>query len=160
MKKILFSLLLLTGCGFTPLYSQNDDSLKDTKIIVDPIPNQYGNQMRQIIQKALYSPSENPTNQYRLIVSSPSFDVGDRTITTDEFASTMQITGKATYQLKNLKTDKTSFTGNVAAVSSYSVVTNPYATTVAQKSIQDELSKQLAEQISLDVLAKLSQEQK
>lgn len=160
MKKLLLSLLLLTGCGFTPLYSQNNTYLKDAQITVDPIPNQYGNQMRQILQNSLKTNAENPKNQYRLIVKSPSFKAGDKTISADEFASTMQISGKTTYYLEDLKTKKNIYFGNLTSVGSYTVVKDPYATTVAKNHVQEELSKQLAEQIALDVLAKLSEESK
>lgn len=158
MKKLLFSILLLTGCGFTPLYSQNNSYLKNSKITVDMIQNQYGNQMRQILQNLLKTNTENPQNQYRLIVTPPTFKAGDKTITADEFASTMQVTGEASYYLENLKTKKNTYFGNVNSVSSYAVVKDPYATTVARNHIQEELSKQLAEQVALDILAKLSEE--
>ena len=157
MKKLLLSLLLLTGCCFVPLYSQNNTDLRETQVVVSPIPNQYGDQMRRIIQNNLFTQTENPKHQYRLTVKSPSFSMGDKTITSNEFASTMQVTGKTSYYLENTKTKKQDYSGNAVAVSSYSVVKDPYATTVAQKHIQEELAKQLAEQISLDVLSKLSE---
>ena len=158
MKKLLFSLLLLTGCGFTPLYSQNNTYLKDAKITIDPIPNQYGHQMHQILQNSLRTNSENPKNQYRLIVTPPTFKAGDKTITADEFASTMQVSGKASYYLEDLKTKKNIHFGNITSTGSYTVVKDPYATTVARNHIQEELSKQIAEQVALDVFAKLSEE--
>ena len=70
----------------------------------------------------------------------------------------MQVTASANYQLTDLKTQKTVLSEKISAVSSYSVVVNPYATTVAEQKIQKELADQIAEQIALDVLTKLSQE--
>lgn len=160
MKKLLFSLLLLTGCGFTPLYSQNNTSLQDVQITVKPIPNQYGFQMRRIIQNKLQTQNEKAVRQYYLTVEPPSFSAGDKTITSNELASTMQITGKTNYQLQDSKDGKNICSGRITAVSSYSVVRDPYATTVAKNHIQEELAKQLAEQIALDVMAQLSEEQK
>jgi hypothetical protein len=158
MKKILFSLLFLTGCGFTPLYGIQNHSLYNTSVVLTPIANQYGESMGRIIKNALPTPKEKVQNQYKLTVSSPSFSSYDKTITSDEFASTMQITANTTYQLQDLKTNKTILSEKVSAVSSYSVVVNPYATTVAKNKLQQELADQLAEQIALDVLTKLSQE--
>ena len=160
MKKLLFALLLLTGCGFTPLYSQNNTSLQDVQIAVKPIPNQYGFQMRRIIQNNLQTQTKSPAHEYYLTVGPPSFSTGDKTITSNELASTMQITGRTNYQLQDSKDRKNIYLGNVIAVSSYSVVKDPYATTVAKNHIQEELTKQLAEQIALDVMAQLSEEQK
>ena len=158
MKKVLFSLLFLTGCGFTPLYGTQNHSLLNTSVTVSPIPNQYGENMVQIIRNTLPTSKETVQNQYKLTVSPPSFSSYDKTITSDEFASTMQITANTTYQLQDLKTNKTILSEKVSAVSSYSVVVNPYATTVAKNKLQQELTDQLAEQIALDVLTKLSQE--
>jgi hypothetical protein len=158
MKKILFSLLFLTGCGFTPLYGTQNHSLYNTSVVLTPIANQYGESMGRIIKNALPTPEEKVQNQYKLTVSSPSFSSYDKTITSDEFASTMQITANTTYQLQDLKTNKTILSEKISAVSSYSVVANPYATTVAKNKLQQELADQLAEQIALDVLTKLSQE--
>jgi hypothetical protein len=114
--------------------------------------------MGRIIKNALPTTEEKVQNQYKLSVSSPSFSSYDKTITSDEFASTMQITANTSYQLQDLKTNKTILSEKVSAVSSYSVVVNPYATTVAKNKLQQELADQLAEQIALDVLTKLSQE--
>ncbi len=158
MKKILFSLLFITGCGFTPLYGTKNYSLHDTHLIVSPIPNKYGESMTRIIKNALPAPQNETTKQYKLTVSSPSFSSGDKTITSDEFASTIQVSAFSTYQLQNLKTQKTILSEKITAVSSYSVVSNPYATTVAENKIQQELAEQIAEQIALDVLTKLSLE--
>lgn len=158
MKKLLFSLLLLGGCGFTPLYSQHNHTLQNSYVSVEPIPNQYGFSMRQIIQNALPSNKDSALKQYQLSVQSPSFSSGDKTITSDEFASTMQVTANTSYKLKDLKTNKIILNEKISATSSYSVVINPYATTVAENTIQKELADQMAEQIALDVVTKLSQE--
>ena len=158
MKKLLFSLLLLTSCGFTPLYSKTNNQLQDTQIIVNPIPNQYGDQMRRVIQNELHTSTKNPINQYRLIVNPPSFSAGDKTISANEFASMMQITGSTSYYIENIKTGKIIYSGDAISVGSYAVVLDPYATTVAQNHIHEELSKQLAQQVALDVVTKLSEE--
>ncbi len=160
MKRLFFFLLLLSGCGFSPLYSETNSYLKDTQVSVLPIPNRYGDKMRRVIEKALFTNSQSPKNKYRLFVAEPSFSSGDKTITSDEFASTMQVTAKTTYQLDNATTGKTVYKGTIQSVSSYSVVRDPYATTVAKNHIQEELAQQLAQQISLDVLAQLSKDEK
>ena len=159
MKKFLFFLLFLTGCGFTPLYSQNQNSaLKDVQIEVMPIAEQYGAKMRRIIQNALPVYNQEIPTRYQLVVQPPVFSAGNRTITNDEFASMMAVTAKTTYHLISIQSGKSLFSDTLSSVSSYAVVKDPYATTVAKNHIQQELSEQLANQIVLDVLAKLSQE--
>ena len=159
MKKFLFFLLFLTGCGFTPLYSQNQNSaLKDVQIEVMPIAEQYGAKMRRIIQNALPVYNQEIPTRYQLVVQPPVFSAGNRTITNDEFASMMQITAQTSYQLIQTKSSKVVFSNTVSSVSSYAVVKDPYATTIAKNHIQKDLAEQLAQQISLDVLSKLSEE--
>jgi len=161
MKKLLFSFLLLTSCGWTPLYSEKSNpSLQNAQIFVEEIPGLYGAKMRRILQNNFPVLNNNSLSQYRLFVFTPSFSGGDKTITNDEFASMMQVTAKTSYHLKDVKTNKVISTGNVIAVSSYAVVRNPYATTVAKNHIQEELSEQLAHQVSLDVLEKFSEDTK
>lgn len=160
MKKFsLFLLLLLTGCGFGPLYSeQNNPVLANSQISVASIPNQYGDQMRRIIQNTFPSSDKEKNSKYRLVVTPPTFSSGDKTISNNEFASMMQVIAKSSYSLENIQTKKIVLTNNVEAIGSYSVVRSPYATTVAKDHIHQELSEQLAKQIALDIMAKLSQE--
>ena len=154
MKKFLLSsFLLISACGFSPLYKEVATQGGSVPVKVAPIPDQYGFSMRQIIQDKLGGASD---PQYVLNVSPPSFHTWDKTIDDKNFATMMGITGTVHYTLTENKTHKEILNSDTALTSSYSVVKDPYATTVAERKVKKELADQLAEQVSLHVLAALA----
>ena len=154
MKKlILFSFLFLSACGFSPLYKEVATQGGNVPVKVAPIPDQYGFAMRQIIQDKLGNTTE---THYTLTVSAPTFSSWDKTIDDKNFATMMGITGTVSYTLIENKTHKEILNSDTSLTSSYSVVKDPYATTVAERKVKKELSEQLAEQISLHVLGTLA----
>ncbi len=161
MKKLVILLLFLTGCGFSPLYSSKSVTyqfLQKIQISVAPIPNQYGAEMRRILKNQIPILTQTPTKKYTLFVTAPTFTGYDKTITNDEFASTIQTTASATYTLQDDKTQKIIKKGSQKAISGYNVESNPYSTTIAKQKVYQELSEQLAEQIGQQVLAFISQD--
>ena len=154
MKKLFLSFLFLLGaCGFSPLYKEVATEGSSVPVQVEPIPNQYGFSMRQIIQNALGNSSD---SKYILSVSAPSFSSYDQSIDNKNFATMMRITGTVDYHLVEKSTQKTLLKSSTSLTSSYSVVKDPYATTVAERKVKKELSEKLAEQVSLHVLGALS----
>ncbi len=161
MKKYLFLFLFLSGCGFSPIYSHSSpsyDLLKTTKIDIRKIPDQYGQQMYLLLKEQLPEIAVNPTRQYILEVKPPAFSGYDKTITNDEFASTIQATGTTSYTIKDAKTNKILLQKSVSATGAYLVEINPYATTVAKEKTYKELAVQLSQQIGHSVLAFITQE--
>ena len=154
MKKIfLLSFLLVSACGFSPLYKEVASQEGNVPVKVAAIPDQYGFAMRQIIQNKL---GEATDTQYTLDVSAPTFSIWDQTIDDKNFATIMGITGTVHYKLTENKTHKEVLNSNTSLTNSYSVVKDPYATTVAERKVKKELAEQLAEQVSLHVLAALA----
>ena len=154
MKKLfLISFLLLSACGFSPLYKEASTQEGNVPVKVAPIPDQYGFAMRQIIQNKLGNSSD---SQYTLNVSAPSFSTWDQTIDDKNFATMMGISGSVSYTLIENKTHKEILNSSTSLTSSYSVVKDPYATTVAERKVKKELSEQLAEEVSLHVLVTLA----
>ena len=68
----------------------------------------------------------------------------------------MGIRGTVHYKLTENKTKKVLLNDSTLLTSSYSVVKDPYATTIAERKVKKELSEQLAEQVSLHVLGTLA----
>ena len=153
MKKLFWICLFLTGCGFTPLYQNQSFDKAHLPVQVVPIPNQYGHMMRQTVQNKM-GHSDNP--QYLLSVDAPVFNTWDQTIDDKNFATIMGISGSSSYRLTEKKTNKVLLSSSTSLSSSYSVVKDPYATTVAERKVKKELAEQLADQISLHVLGTLA----
>ena len=154
MKKILLTaLLFVSACGFSPLYKEATTEGGTVPVKVNAIPDQYGFDMRKIIQDKFGNATD---YQYTLTVSAPTFSSRDRTIDDKNFATVMGIKGSANYRLTENKTHKQILNNSTTLTSSYSVVKDPYATNVAERKAKKDLAKQLAEQISLHVLSTLS----
>ena len=154
MKKLLFVFMLfLSACGFSPLYKEVSTEGTSVPVQVEPISGQYGFEMRHIILNKLGNSSD---KKYSLTVSQPSFSSWDQTIDNKNFATLMGISGTVHYRLVEKATQKVLLDSSNSLSSSYSVVTDPYATTVAERKSKKELAERLAEQVSLHVLGTLA----
>ena len=154
MKKILFTtFLFLSSCGFSPLYQSVSTDEGNVPVLVEPIPDQYGFSMQQIIQNKFGNPKD---TSYTLTVSAPTFHSWDQTIDDKNFTTIMGIKGTVHYKLTETKTKKVLLKNTATLTDSYSVVKAPYATTVAERKVKQDLSEQLANQISLHVLGTLA----
>ena len=152
MKKILFGFLLLLGaCGFSPLYKEV--GTENVPVKVEPIPDQYGFLMKKIIQEKM---GESDKFLYTLTVSAPKFSSNDQTIDSKNFATMMGVRGSVSYKLVENATQKVLVNSSASLGSSYSVVKDPYATTIAERKVKKELAEQLAEQVSIHVLGALA----
>ena len=154
MKKLFFAtFLFLSSCGFSPLYQSISAENGNIPVRVEPIPDQYGSFMQKIIQNKLGNSTD---TSYTLAVSAPTFHTWDQTIDDKNFTTIMGIKGGVHYKLTETKTKKVILDNSTSLSSSYSVVKDPYATTVAERKVKKELAEQLAEQVSLHVLAALA----
>ena len=161
MKKLLLAAFLLSGCGFTPVYDTTGSTytaLENYSIEIAPIPDQYGMNMRHQLKEIIPQVSEKPKKSYILNVSAPQFSGYDKTITNDEFASTIQATATTDFTLTDTKTHKVLFKNSVSATSSYMVESSPYATTVAKNKVYEELTQELTQQIGQNVLAYITKD--
>jgi len=153
MKKLFLLCLFLTGCGFTPLYQSKNIENGNVPVYVAPIPDQYGFNMRQTIQNKMGKSEE---KLYVLTVDAPSFHTWDQTIDSKNFATIMGISASVSYRLTEKATQKVLLNTSTSLSSSYSVVKDPYATTVAERKVKKELAEQLADKVSLHVLGTLT----
>ena len=157
MKKLLFVFLLFLGsCGFSPLYQELSSKGSDVSVQVSPISGKFGATMRQTILSKMGQPSD--VAKYELIVIAPTFTSWDQTIDNKNFSSLIGLTIHCNYVLVEKESKKTVLKDSATLSSSYSVVQDPYMTTVAERKAKQELAKQLAEQISMHVLSVLSGE--
>ena len=153
MKKLFWAFLVLTGCGFSPLYHSKTLECGNVPVFVAPIPNQYGASMRQTIQNKMGHAEK---KLYTLSVASPSFNTWDQTIDSKNFATIMGISASVSYRLTENATKKVLLDSSTSLTSSYSVVKDPYATTVAERKVKKELAEQLADKVTLHVLGTLT----
>ena len=79
----------------------------------------------------------------------------NQSIRSDNFASLEKMNMKASYQLIDIEKNKSVISSTIDANGLFNLIKEPYATTVAQENLYQNLIKSLAENIATHVLAYL-----
>ncbi len=161
---LIFTTILLTGCGFTPMNQINNGQniISETeKITIANIPNYDGYLLKKELQNLLNPNKSNAPKEYVLTVLLKSPVYEDQTIQGDNFSSRENTTVSASFQLKNTQTQKIVLTDSTIATGAYNIVQDPYATQTARNKLKTNLLKIIANNISVRIISFLkSQEEK
>jgi LPS-assembly lipoprotein len=152
------SALALTGCGFHPLYGTIDGKpgIDMSSIYVKPIPERTGYVLRNDLLD-LFDSMGNPEGaKYRLEIELKTQRVAlgfleNAQITRYNFYLT------ARYQLISTATNKAVKRGTARTITSYNVVSSPYATVTAEKDAQDRAARDIAETVRTELAVFLRQ---
>ncbi len=165
-KKIfsaLGALLIITGCGFEPLYVERkpdegwyykgefDTSITDEmeKIRVEPVSERFGQLLRNNLLDS-FTPKGTPTNpRYRLVIGDIDKQVVQQALRDDITATRERVRYRVNYYLYDNETNKQLVRGNSMAYVSYDILANPYSTTFAQKKIEQNAADIISNDISL-----------
>lgn len=161
---LIFTTVLLCGCGFTPMNKLSDNSNMTAvteKIIVGNIPNYEGFLLKTELQHQLNPKNATQQKDYFLAVSLRSPFYEDQTIQGDNFASRETVSLKASFQLKDQKTGKVLLSDSTTATGAYNIVREPYSTHMARNKLQQNLIRVVSNNITLRVISFLkSQEER
>ena len=164
MKRIILVcclLLGLSGCGWTPLYGTQPEEMRAEMAAVEilPIANAAGFTMRQDLQARL-NPADAPAEKkYILAVEILPTRSFYQNIQTDNFASGEHLTATAHYTLRDKKTGKVILSSTSTAVGSYSIIRDPYATTITRQKTEQDLMKMLTSDIIQNIVSFLNKGQ-
>ncbi len=163
-KNILafLALVLSASCGFEPLYvertsssqwyynGQFDTSIKDqmASVKIDLIQDRIGQLIRNDLLDKLTPKGEPKQPKYILSVTKINKQEIDQALRNDITATRKKVIYKVTYVLKNAE-HKTLINGNSVAYTGYDILRDPYSTTFAQKKIEKNAAKIIANDISL-----------
>lgn len=160
---VIVALLLLTACGFEPLYAQkkNDNlwyfsgefdtsvSSEMAQIKVQTIADRFGQQLRNDLLDIL-TPLGQPTNpKYRLFVDVEDKEIMQQALRKDITATRERVRYSVIYRLMEGNTELVS--GDSIAYVSYDILANPYSTTTARKKTEEDAAKIIANDISLRI---------
>ncbi len=166
IKKItLFCLLplLISACGFEPLYVERksdetwyykgefDTSISNeiSQIKVEPIADRLGQLIRNDLLDSL-TPKGIPANpKYRLEVYNIKKSVTEQAMRNDITATREKVRYTVNYRLLDAGNNKQLVKGNSIAYLGYDIMANPYSTTFAQKKVEKDAAKIIANDISL-----------
>jgi LPS-assembly lipoprotein len=129
----------LAGCGFHPLYAHHRESGMDADLAtikVNTIKDRLGQLLAISLRDELNPTGARAETRYTLDVQLDSVrhDVGLRP---DGTASRSQIVLTAKFQLKDVQSRQTVLEGMTHAISAFDVLTDDYATIVAQHTAEE-----------------------
>ncbi len=143
--------LALSACGFRPLYEVTDDQAMPpigqmAEILISPLPDRIGQQMHNLLRDRL-----NPTGQpldpaYTLDIrlSESRTELGIRK---DETATRANLNLSAQFTLNSTQSGGRLFSDRVRTVSSYNILTSPFATGFAKDDARARALRELADAI-------------
>ena len=108
-----------------------------------------------ILQDRLNPKNLTVPQKYRLTVKLSSPTLINQSIRSDNFASLEKMNMNVSYQLFDIEENKTVISSKIDANGLFNLIKDPYATTVAQENLYQNLTKLLAEDIASHVLAYL-----
>ena len=143
--------LALSACGFTPLYGGTDSQAMSpvdhmAAIRIAPLPDRTGQQMHNLLRDRL-----NPIGQPRqpvyalgLRLSESRQELGIRK---DETATRANLNLAVQFTLSSIQTGDPLYRGHVNAVSSYNILTSPFATGFSEADARSRALRELADSI-------------
>ena len=141
----------LPACGFTPLYGGADSQAMSpvdhmAAIRISPLPDRTGQQMHNLLRDRL-----NPIGQPRepvyalgLLLSESRQELGIRK---DETATRANLNLAVQFTLSSTQTGGLLYSGRVNSVSSYNILTSPFATGFSEADARGRALRELADGI-------------
>ena len=156
------ALFFAASCGFEPLYVERtsssqwyydgkfDTSVKDemASVKIELIQDRIGQLIRNDLLDKLTPKGEPKHAKYILSVTKINKQEIDQALRNDITATRKKVIYKVSYVLKNAE-HKTLINGNSVAYTGYDILRDPYSTTFAQKKVEKNAAKIIANDISL-----------
>lgn len=153
--------LFLSGCGFSPLYMEDQETglLETEKIEVASIPNYNGYVLKQGLEQTFNPKKIHAPKKYILKVQMKSPSLSSQSIQGDSFASRKKVSLTASYQLVDKETKKELLSSSTTALGAFNIFYEPYTTYQSEKRQIDDLVQILVTNISTRVAAYLKREE-
>lgn len=149
--------LFLISCGFTPLYSTNQEynqnvADKLASIEVKPIKTIMGQEYTTALEDIL-NPNHLQTQKEYIIESSLGKDVSPLAIERDRTVTRYKIAITVKYTLKEKDTGKQIDSGSVRGEADYDRVESDYATYVSENDITSRVIREIVRDTRIKVIA-------
>ena len=149
--------LLLSSCGFQPLYKSGGSSDEATLATVEvvQIKDRVGQQLRNLLTEGFSPRGRSARTDYRLTVTLTESKAG-LAIKKDETATRANLTIHAEFILVALQNPRLgTFAGRALSTNSYNILTSDFATLSAERNARNRALRTLAEEIRLRVASAL-----
>jgi len=148
---LIFGLISLSACGFTPVYKNTDKGASPAsnlnQIEIAIIKDREGQFLRNALIDRFYRDGI-PTNpKYRLVVNDIDERISDFDITVDSEATRRQLELRTEFKLFSAKDDTPLITRSIVATTSNNVLESEFSTLVTEQSARESALNDLARQI-------------
>lgn len=154
-------MVLLAGCGFTPLYGQQQASANASsalrQISVPPIPERLGQLLRIELTNQL-TPNGQPRSPAYVLDVSLTESKRDLAVRKDATATRANLIITASFKLQDVQAEKVLFDGKVRSVNSYNILDADFATLSAESDARRRAARDLATEIRSRLGVFLSQQ--
>lgn len=146
--------LLLSACGFTPLYGTEGGSPVLSRIAVTAQDNRLGYRLREQLEDALgWDRAAQPLYRLTTETEQNRRPLGRRI---DDTATRYELTVRTTWTLTPVS-GGAPLSGTETSTSTYAAADQPYAAIAAQQDGEDRAAAELARLIRLDILRALAE---
>jgi LPS-assembly lipoprotein len=142
----VFCLILITACGFTPVYGTKTVSNDLSNIDIVIIPDEDGQIVRNHLIDVMYNDGYPSNPQLRLVVSPVQESILEIGIDRDDEASRAQLRQETTMRLVN-PDDKVLLQRTVRATSGYNILAGQFTTFVTEEDARKQALKALSNNI-------------
>jgi len=155
---LIGTLLLLSACGFTPMYGTSGDIQANlAQIEINNIPNREGQFLRNELIDRFYTSSRPDQPIYQLQISPIIERIIDLDITKTSDATRSQLHLSTAISLKDLRTSEVVLSKNLNSTSSFNILTSEFSTRVSEQNTRENTLNDLARQIELQIALYLKQ---
>lgn len=149
-------LLLLSACGFHPVYGVNKYTpvgaeTKLQSIEISNIPDREGQFLRNELVDRLHRSNPSAPKNYTLKISKVNEYIRELDITIDADTTRAQLSASVSMELIDNKTRENLLNRTLNSTASYNVLGSEFANSVSEQTTRENVLKDLARQIELEL---------
>jgi len=153
---IIAALLMLSSCGFTPVYGTASDAhtpvaAQLSQIYINNIPNREGQVLRNRLIDRFYRTGRPAAPDYTLSVRNLREQKIDLDITKTSDSTRAQLRVEGTLELRNKASDEILLQRNLRTITSYNILGSEFATRITESDARENALKAIAEQIEIQL---------
>ena len=159
MVPVLLAALLLSACGFTPMYGSSAAASRHqvqatlNNIAIASIPDREGQYLRNRLIDRFHGDGTPQNAAYHLTVSPVSETKLDLDTTKNANATRAELTLRTSFTLTDRASGAALLSRNLAAITSYNILTSQFTTRVSEDNARlnalEDLARQIEQQIVL-----------
>lgn len=144
------ALVPLSGCGFSPLYGENEDgetvATKLATVRIDPLRDRVGQQMHNLLRNRLNPQGQPAAPDYRLMlqITETRRELGVRR---DETATRANLKLDTRFFLRETGSGDQILSGRSTSTTSYDILEEPFATTISERDARERALREVADDI-------------